>query len=72
MKITPQQESALRGKVHEAVGTASVCWEPKPEGVFQTEIALAVGTWSPEYVDAKQRGDLGFEIEWFAEEHDRG
>src|SRR5574337_1147481 len=27
--------------LHELAGSASLCWEPKPEGVFATEQALA-------------------------------
>lgn len=68
MKITPQQESELRRKVYEAVGTASVCWEPKPEGVFQTEIGLAVGSTLMRNIAEI----LGFEIERVDDAHDNG
>lgn len=43
MKITERQESELRGKVYQALGAASVCWDPKPNGVFKSELALEVG-----------------------------
>ena len=43
MKITELQASKLSGKVHEALGAASVCWDPPPNGVFKTERVLEVG-----------------------------
>ena len=43
MKITEHQMTKLSRKVHEALGTASVCWDPKPNGVFKSELALEVG-----------------------------
>ena len=43
MKITERQMSELRGKLFEAMGAASVCWEPVPTGVFKNTQALDVG-----------------------------
>ena len=43
MKITEQQMTDLRGKLFQAIGQASVCWEPKPTGVFESTQALGVG-----------------------------
>ena len=68
MKITPQQEIELRVKVYAAVGTASVCWEPKPEGVFQNEIALGVGSTLMRNIAEI----LGLELDYLAEEHNHG
>lgn len=39
----PGEGDPLATLVYEALGTASVCWDPKPEGVFQSEQAEAVG-----------------------------
>ena len=35
-------EKALRQKVMEAMGAASMCWEPIPTGVFDASGAIAV------------------------------
>ena len=43
MKITERQMSDLRSKLFQAIGQASVCWEPKPTGVFESTLALDVG-----------------------------
>ena len=43
MKITERQASKLSGKVHEALGAASVCWDPTPNGVFNSERVLEIG-----------------------------
>lgn len=43
MKISKKQERKLQKKVFEAVGRASVCWDPKPEGEFLSGLALEVG-----------------------------
>lgn len=33
----------IRGKIFEAIGEASMCWIPPPEGVFDSTLALDVG-----------------------------
>jgi hypothetical protein len=38
----PGEGDPLATLLGEAVGAASVCWEPKPEGVFQPEQASAI------------------------------
>lgn len=38
----PERPEGLSALVGEAVGAASVCWDPKPEGVFQSEEASAI------------------------------
>ena len=43
MKITERQMSELRGKLFEAMGAASMCWEPKPTGVFESTQVLDFG-----------------------------
>ena len=43
MKITERRMTDLRSKIFQAVGHASVCWEPKPTGVFDNTQALIVG-----------------------------
>ena len=67
MKITERQASELSGKVHEALGAASVCCDPVPNGVFEVERLLEIG--------ANLMGEiqeiLGLEIEYLAEEHGR-
>jgi hypothetical protein len=37
------RRSSLHGKVMQALGEASMCWEPKPTGVFDSEHAAKVG-----------------------------
>lgn len=45
--------SALRHRILEALRTAGVCWDPRPEGVFQPEQAIRVAdelmSWVDEY-----------------------
>ena len=43
MKITEQQMTDLRDKLFQAMGAASVCWEPVPTGVFESTLALDFG-----------------------------
>ena len=43
MKITERQMTKLSRKVHEALGAASVCWDPVPDGVFEVERGLEIG-----------------------------
>lgn len=38
----PERPEGLATLVGEAVGAASVCWDPKPEGVFQSEEVSAI------------------------------
>lgn len=38
--LTEEQRTA----VFEAIGEASMCWEPRPAGVFDSEHAERVGT----------------------------
>ena len=42
--------------VMEAVGAASMCWEPPPEGVFNSTRAEAIGEELIEFLRAKQIG----------------
>lgn len=48
--------SALHGRVLEALGTASMCWDPIPKGVFQEHEANRVGdelmNWIDEYASS--------------------
>ena len=64
MKITERQASNLSGKVHEALGAASVCWSPTPDGVFETERVLEIGA----DLMREIQETLGLEIEYLAEE----
>ena len=34
-------DSLLSRVLHELAGAASLCWEPKPTGVFNSEVAIA-------------------------------
>ena len=43
MKIAELQASSLSGKVHEALGAASVCCDPAPNEVLETERILEIG-----------------------------
>lgn len=38
----PERPEGLSTLVGEALGAASMCWDPKPEGVFQSEEASAI------------------------------
>ena len=40
IRITKKQAAEIREAVQVGAGTVSVCWLPKPTGVFQSEVAL--------------------------------
>ena len=42
IKITEHQDRMIKQIIGEGCGTASVCWSPKPTGVFQSEVASGV------------------------------
>lgn len=37
------EQPTLEGVIMQALGTASLCWQPTPVGVFDTEQAIWVG-----------------------------
>lgn len=41
---TPEARETLRHAVYETLGAASMCWDPRPEGVFESERASALGS----------------------------
>lgn len=43
---------ALYSRVFEALGTASICWDPKPTGVFQQKEAIQVGDELMSYIQS--------------------
>lgn len=39
----PGEGDPMATRVYEALGAASMCWDPTPEGVFMSEAAEAIG-----------------------------
>jgi len=41
--IGPATTEKLQEAIFQAIGTASMCWEPRPEGIFRSDEAGALG-----------------------------
>ncbi len=39
MKITP----AMKKRIFEALGSASICWNPRPTGIFDSSLVAQIG-----------------------------
>ena len=41
--MTIEQQEKLKEMILQSIGEASLCWEPKPEGVFDSSKASEIG-----------------------------
>jgi len=64
---TPSEKEEMKTKVFKALGSASMCWEPRPSGVFDSSLAQEFGDELMTYLEsqiksAERRGiEKGFE-----------